>query len=155
MIRPGWIPPRSPYSLIQEDVFPSEWLVIVSCMMLNCTKRRQVDRVLPGFMERWPTPEVFLLASDAEVAEVCRSLGFANRRTRNLKLMTEAYLGVWDHALDLPGVGEYVARAWEIFCRGSLGLEPPRDHALVQYWRWACTAWFRGISPVKVTGFLA
>jgi methyl-CpG-binding domain protein 4 len=154
MIRPGWIPPASPYCLIQEQLFPNEWLILVSCMMLNCTTRRQVDRVLPAFMERWPTAQALVLADDAEVACVCRSLGFAKRRTQNLKRMSEAYLSSWERAIDLPGVGEYASRAWEIFCQGSLGQDPPRDHALVKYWHWASTAWFQGISSVKATNVM-
>lgn len=138
MVRAGWIPPRSPFSLIQEDLWPDEWLILVSCVMLNCTSRKQVERVLPEFRHRWPTPQAFMAAVDAEVADVCRSLGFANRRTTNLKRMTRAYLCTdWHHAKELPGIGEYASAAWRIFCEGTVGDEPPKDHALVRYFEWA------------------
>lgn len=135
------IPPRSPFGLIQEDLWSgrleSEWLILVVCMMLNCTSRKQVERVLPEFRSRWSTPQAFMSASVDDVAALCRPLGFANRRTANLKKMTERYLaGPWQHARELPGVGEYGARAWEIFCLGQLGDEPPNDHALTRYWAW-------------------
>lgn len=72
-----------------------------------------------------------------EVADVIRPLGFVNRRTANMFKMTEAYLTApWQHARELPGIGEYGARAWEIFCKGELGDEPPKDHALVLYYDW-------------------
>ena len=131
------IPPVSPYGLIQESLWPNEWRILVSCMMLNCTSRIQVERVLPEFFRRWPVPEKFMDANLDEVAELCRSLGFANRRTKNLRSMTERYLkGDWSHASELPGIGTYGARSWEMFCRGIIGDEPPKDHALVKYWTW-------------------
>ena len=69
--------------------------------------------------------------------DVIRPLGFANRRAENLFKMTHHYLaGPWEHARDLPGIGEYGARSWEIFCRGIIGDEVPKDHALTDYWRW-------------------
>lgn len=106
--------------------------------MLNCTTRKQVEKVLSEFVKRWPTPQAFIAADKPEVAVLIMPLGFARRRTINLFMMTEAYLaGPWQHARDLPGIGEYGARAWEIFCRGELGDEPPKDHALVLYFNWA------------------
>lgn len=137
----GWVPPRSPYGLIQEDLWSaapeSEWIIIVVCMILNCTSRKQVEKVLPEFVRRWPTPSAFVAAADADVVDATRSLGFANRRTSNLKKMTSAYIaGGWSHARELPGVCDYAAAAWEIFCTGTIPSECPNDHALTQYWRW-------------------
>jgi len=137
MIKPGWLPPRSPFGLIQEDIFPNEWEILVSCIMLNCTRRKQVEGVLPEFRRRWPTPQAFLGASVDEVSTLCRPLGFVNRRTNNLRKMSEAYLaGNWQHARELPGIGDYAADAWQIFCRGELPVKVPKDHALVQYYEW-------------------
>jgi hypothetical protein len=51
--------------------------------------------------------------------------------------MSTAYLtGDWKHASELPGVGDYAARMWEIFFLGKLGDEPPNDGALKLYWYW-------------------
>lgn len=141
MIKPGWIPPRSPFGLIQEDLWSqrpeSEWLILVSCMLLNCTTRKQVEKVLPEFIKRWPTPRCFVRARRSQVMALIGPLGFVSRRTDNLMKMTHSYLaGQWEHAQELPGIGAYAARAWEIFCRGELGNEPPKDHALTQYWHW-------------------
>lgn len=136
-IKPGWIPPRSPYSLIQEDIFPDEWLMLIVCMMLNCTRRKQVEKVLPEFRKRWPTPQDFLRADIAEIEDVCRPLGFAVRRTHNMRSMTERYLAApWQRARELPGIGEYAAASWEIFCQGVFQDKSPNDHALTQYYNW-------------------
>lgn len=137
-LKPGWMPPRSPYSLLQEDLWPSEWLILVSCVLLNCTTRKQVEKVLPEFVKRWPGPKQFILADRIEVATLIQPLGFCRRRTVALMKMTNMYLlpDLWEHARELPGIGEYGAAAWEIFCQGVFSAEPPKDHALVQYWEW-------------------
>ena len=133
------IPPRSPYGLIQEDLWPNEWLVLVSCIMLNCTTRKQVESVLPTFMERWPEP-ADLLRKQQGLVDVIRPLGFANRRADALVKMTRHYLtGPWKHARELPGIGVYGARCWEMLCRNIIGDEPPKDHALVRYYHWMKT----------------
>lgn len=141
MVKRGWIPPRSPFGLIQEDLWSpraeSEWLILVTCIMLNCTSRKQVEGVLPEFISRWPTPQRFLTSDRYSVVELCKPLGFANRRTDNLLKMTRRFVSNdWTHARELPGIGEYAARAWEMFCMGELGDEPPRDGALTVYYGW-------------------
>ena len=134
----SWMPPVSPWGLIQEQLWPSEWLILVSCIMLNCTSRKQVEKVLPTFMIRYPSPEAFISNFDVmELGDMIASLGFRMQRVRHLKQMTEAYLsGDWKTAKDLPGIGEYGQRCWEIFCRGTIGDTCPRDGALAVYWRW-------------------
>lgn len=131
------IPPRSPFGLLQEDLWPDQWAILVACMCLNCTSRKQVEKVLGGFFARWPTPQALLAADRVDIETLCRPLGFATRRTDNLLKMSRGYAaGGWSHARELHGVGEYAARAWEIFCRGELGDSVPKDHALVDYWNW-------------------
>lgn len=136
------VPSVSPFGLIQEQLWPNEWLILVVSMLLNCTSRKQVEKILPEFIRRWREPRVFLTASIDEVAELCRPLGFANRRTANIFSMTRTYVdGSWVHASELPGIGQYGARSWEIFCRGTIGDEQPKDHALVKYWEWVMYHW--------------
>lgn len=132
------MPPISPYGLIQESLWPDRWLILVACMMLNCTRRSQVERIWPTFISRCGTPKALLALDRAELVEIVRSLGLGARRAENLLAMTEAYVrSGWMHPMELPGIGQYAARAWDIFVLGELGDEPPKDHALVQYWRWA------------------
>jgi methyl-CpG-binding domain protein 4 len=131
------IPPRSPFSLIQEDLWPDEWMILVSCMLLNQTTRKQMEKVLPSFKRRWPTPQKFLEADLSDVGNLIGCLGFARRRTVNLVKMTQAYVsGEWTHARELPGIGDYGGAAWEIFCKGKLPDECPKDGALMKYWHW-------------------
>jgi methyl-CpG-binding domain protein 4 len=131
------IPPLSPHGLIQEALWPQEWLILVSCTFLNQTTRKQVEKVWKPFTEMCPTPQVLLATDPERVKEVIRSLGFKERRTKNLYRMSEHYLAAnWDHATDLPGIGPYAGRSWEIFCQGRLGDIEPHDHALRTYWLW-------------------
>lgn len=131
------IPPRSPYGLIQEDLWPDEWKILVTCMMLNCTTRKQVEKVYRTFFSAWPNPQTLLNCDEGTLINVIRPLGFANRRAKNLLRMTHDYLySDWQHASELYGIGEYAARAWEMFCQDKVGNEPPRDHALVKYYYW-------------------
>jgi len=137
MLKKNWFPPRSPYTLIQELIWPDEWLTLIVCMMLNCTTRKQVEKILPKFQERYPTPQDFIVSNPTEVENICRSLGFAKRRTKNMFKMTEAFLaGNWSTARDLPGIGEYGSAAHKIFFEGDVPETPPNDHALKQYVEW-------------------
>jgi methyl-CpG-binding domain protein 4 len=132
------IPFRSPYSLIQEDLFPDEWKCFVACLMLNCTTRKQVEKILPTFFGRWPNPKAFLQANKSNVERLISPLGFGKRRTQRLFEMTSKYAGgEWKHASELPGVGEYASRSWEIFFQNKLGDDLPNDGALALYWKWA------------------
>jgi methyl-CpG-binding domain protein 4 len=131
------VPPRSPFGLIQEDLWPDEWKILISCMMLNCTNRKQVEKVLPTFFTLWPDPESFLSGDREQIIKLCHPLGFSTRRTDNMLKMTRAFLGDWKHALELPGIGVYGARAWEMFCKCDIGKNEPKDGALCLYWRWA------------------
>lgn len=135
--KPSWLPPRSPWGLIQEELFPDEWKCIVVCLLLNCTSRRQIEKILPEFFRRWPGPSELCAANPSDIETLISCLGFGKRRTGRLRDMSTVYLtGNWKHASDLPGVGDYASRMWEIFFLGKLGDEPPNDGALKLYWYW-------------------
>lgn len=131
------IPPRSPYSLIQEDLWPDEWSILIACMLLNCTTRKQVEKVMPRLFAAYPTPQDMAAARPEDLSPIIARLGFGNRRACNLIRMSQHYLtSSWSHASELPGVGAYASAAWEIFIRGTLPPECPKDHALTKYYRW-------------------
>lgn len=131
------LPPYSPVGIIQEATWPDEWKCLVQCILLNCTSRKQVERIWREFEARFPTPQSLDEAPEDDVRAIVASLGFKDRRTKVLKAMTRAYLGGnWQHASELPGVGVYAARMHDMLFRGELGCEPPKDHALVRVWEW-------------------
>lgn len=133
------IPIRSPHGLIQEDVWPNKWLVLVCCFLLNQTSRKQLEKVLPKFIQKWPNAEKFLLSQREEVIAIIKPLGFSNRRESLLRKMTIKFVeGTWSDVTELPGVGEYAARAWQMFCQNELGTSVPNDGALKLYYQWRC-----------------
>jgi adenine-specific DNA glycosylase len=103
--------------------------------MLNQTTRTQVEKIMPAFIKCFPTcKEAY---NEHEVYEIVRPLGFGNRRTRAIvKLAAEMPETPWN-VRQLSGIGEYAARAHEIFCQGILGDSAPNDGSLARYWQWA------------------
>lgn len=131
------IPPRSPYCLIQEDLWPNEWRILVSCVLLNRTARRQVERVLPDLFNLCPTAQDMVNCNAEQLASIIAPLGFKNRRAVSLIQLSKNYLQTnWQHAKELPGIGEYGAAVWEIFVKGVLPPVAPKDHALTWYHAW-------------------
>lgn len=135
MLRPGWVPPKTPHNLLQEMLWPDEWRVLVACLMLNRTKRAQVDKVIWKFFSLWPDAKSAGSADPIQMSQVLAPLGFRNKRTETIIRMSRQFSGAsWCHAAELHGIGEYGSRAWEIFFLGAMGDDPPNDHALKDYW---------------------
>lgn len=146
--------PLSPHDLIQEhyrDDPEFEWKVLVCCMMLNQTSRKQLDQVVERFFEKWSNPFDLLIAVPEDIEQAIKSLGFKSMRTKRLLKMSDQFMEAKkvaaleqgegarltsEQASALYGVGEYALRAFEIFCLGKLGDEPPQDHSLIKYWSW-------------------
>lgn len=131
------IPPRSPYSLIQEDLWPDEFKILVSCVLLNCTTRRAAEKVMVKLFAQYPHATDLAAADEDQLSEMIAPLGFRHRRAATLIALAKAYvLPGWRHARDLPGIGAYGAAAWDIFCRGRVPTERPKDHALAWWHDW-------------------
>lgn len=129
-----WKPPKSPHGLIQEVLWPDEWKILMSCLMLNQTTRKQVDKVIWQFFDKWPTPKDFLKSTHEEVSSLLRPLGFYNRRPKAMRKFTEEYIEEqWQEPIELYGIGKYANDAWRIFCRGDWKQVEPQDHALNKY----------------------
>lgn len=132
----GWRPPRSPHGLIQEDLFPDEWRILVACLMLNLTTRRQVDGVIHRFFDRWPGPEHLETAGASELEDMLKPLGMWRKRSQTLLRFNREYMsGDWSTASDLHGCGKYADDCWHIFCCGDWRNVRPVDHALSDYHR--------------------
>ena len=131
------IPPRSPWGLIQEDLWPDEWKILVSCILLNRTTRKQVEKVLPSLFSAFPDAASMSSADQDSLSQIIARLGFKNRRAKTLIEFSKKYLAkTWSDAGELPGVGDYARSAWIIFCKNLLPKKEPVDHALVKYYRW-------------------
>ena len=135
-LRQWWSPPRSPFGLLEEILWEDEWKLLVACMMLNCTTRLQVDRVLWRLFTLVPTPEEAVrLGRDGgggeeapedpfrdgdggggdggaksgldRIEDILAPLGLHRKRARAFVRLSEEYLAARpDPALPAPGGGE-------------------------------------------------
>lgn len=98
------------------------WRVLVSEIMLQQTP---VARVLPVYeiwVRRWPTPEALAAEPSGEAVRAWGRLGYPRRALRlwqSAGVIAERFAGVVasdvDELLQLPGVGQYTARAVAAF----------------------------------------
>jgi len=128
--------PVSPFLLLQEIYYDDPWKSQVSCILLNCTRRAQVDGIRDALFDRYPTAIAMSQADPLELAEVLRPLGFYNRRAKSLIRFSREWSEMrWKHPRELHGIGEYAAASWNIFYEDKLATEP-NDGVLVKYVRW-------------------
>ena len=74
-----WTPPK--FGLIQEKYWPDAWKILVCCLCLNLTTRKQMEPVVETLFQRWPTAESLAIAPDDELEEMIRPLGMQRKRT--------------------------------------------------------------------------
>ncbi len=126
----------SPFELLQEIYYHDPWKSQVCCILLNCTRRVQVDRVRSDLFSKYPTAIALSQADPQELSELLRPLGFYNRRAKSLiRFSTEWSSLDWKHPKELYGIGQYAADSWDIFYNNRLDIEP-NDGVLVKYRLW-------------------
>lgn len=130
-----WIPPKSPYDLLQEQIYSDPWKVFVCCIFCNLTKRRTSEPFFWKTLAQWPDAQSLSHADDHELLDLIRPLGLSERRSRALKRMSDDYIKLdWkDDPTKLYGIGKYASDAYKIFCLGEWQSVEPKDSALVNY----------------------
>ena len=129
--------PISPYRFKQEIYRDEPWKMLIICFMLNQTSYKQVDQVRDEFFEKFPGPLSLLRAADEEVIKIIKPLGFYNRRCKQWKAFSKAWIeGDWENIEDLPGVGKYAADSWKVFQEGRIDIIV-EDKELIKYVNWA------------------
>jgi len=137
---------ESPYVLLQEIYNEHPWRVLICCIMLNCTSRKQVDQIREEFFRRYPTPTDAIDANIDEMTELIAPLGFRNKRTSTIRRFSSDWLNIdWTEPKELYGIGKYAQDSWDIFYKGDLTVEPT-DGVLEKYLTWART---QPENPVK------
>ena len=66
--------------LLQEVYQDDPWKMLVCCILLNLTHRRQVDKVRNELFTRYPTAMHMAFAMEDELSEMLKPLGFYNKR---------------------------------------------------------------------------
>lgn len=118
-----------------------QWRMLVGCVFLNQTSRKQADGVWPAFFERWPGPYQLADADEEELAELVamlRPLGLQHRRAAGLVKLATAWTLLLEHRgtcvetvpladwelRELPGIGDYAIDSYAIFVRDELDRQP-------------------------------
>ena len=124
----------SPYVLLQEILWPDRWKSTVACLLLNRTKRAQVDKVWPKLFEKYPDAKSLLEANDEELRAILQPLGLSKMRSGRLKKLAQGWISGVPFQ-QLHGVGEYAMHSDQIFYNNILP-DNVSDHALVSYVKW-------------------
>jgi A/G-specific adenine glycosylase len=122
----NWLDTHGRHYPWRESTDP--WEVYIAEILLQRTRGDAVAGVYPEFIKRFPDPESLEKADEDEIRDLIRTLGFVNHRTKTLTdmagLFTEHYDGRVPESLQALKepwrVGEYSARACQIFARGEV-----------------------------------
>lgn len=127
----------SPYNLLQEIYNDHPWKMMVCCIMLNCTSRKQVDQVRDLFFTEYDSPEKVKDSSIERITQIIESLGFKNKRAQTIVRFSKDWVTQkWLEPNELYGIGKYGQDSWEVFQKGDLTVEPT-DGVLSKYLQWA------------------
>ena len=122
----NWKPPKSPIGMLQEEMWPDKWKILVVCSLHNQTSRKQVDKVYKQLFETYPTASDMAKAVHEDLSKIIKPLGFYNRRAHSLIRMSK----------DFFGCGKYADDCYRVFCTGEWKGVKPTDHALNDYVDW-------------------
>ena len=120
--------------LLQEVYACDEWKMLVCCMLLNLTNRKQVDTVREELFDKYKTPYQMKDAVHSELAEILKPLGLYNTRADRLIKMSEGYVKGFKSVDELYGIGQYAKDSWEIFQNNNRKVNPT-DKVLQEYLR--------------------
>ena len=67
-LAPNWIPPKSPFNLIQESLFHDPWKLLIATIFLNRTSGGKAIPVMWDFFKRYPNPEITRMADWKHIA---------------------------------------------------------------------------------------
>lgn len=99
------------------------WLVLCCCILLNRTRREQVEPIYRNFMVWYHDPRLMVAADREELERLISPLGLVRQRVRNLLKLAEELTVVRpknrEEVLALSGCGPYAADAFSIFVLGK------------------------------------
>lgn len=132
-----WIPPRSPYCLIQEDLYSDPWQLLIATIFLTKTAASKAIPQIHKFLAKWPTPESVINANYNEILAFLAPLGLGNTRTEVILRFSHEYLEKhWNYPIDLFGIGKYGNDSYRIFCINEWRDVRPDDIPLTMYRNW-------------------
>lgn len=133
--------------LLQLRFREDPWRLLVCCILLNRTQRKQVDRVVDELFRRYPDAAALAWASQRALETLLTPLGLSTRRA--LRLLDFSYdwgllVRVWgDDAPPasgfvsvLPGIGRYALDSYRMFVLDEWRSVEPRDKELRRWKAW-------------------
>ena len=99
------------------------WEVYAAEVLIKRTNADAALRVFPRFIERYPSAAALAKADEEELRELVYEIGLVDNRVKTLQSVGEQFAdGLPDSVSELKepwGVGEYSARACQLFARGD------------------------------------
>lgn len=131
-------PPRSPFNLIQEDLFHDPWQMLIATIFLNSTSGRIAIPLALEFLKRWPTPQEACQAKLYDILDVIEPLGFGRTRAAIIIRFSHEFLTKdWKLPNDLYGIGKYGTDSYKIFCMKNAWKKVESDDPmLMMYLNW-------------------
>ena len=120
--------------LLQEVYLNDPWKMLVCCMLLNLTNRKQVDTIREELFTKYPTPKDMMMAEHSDLVDIIKPLGLYNTRADRLIKMSEGYVKGFKSVDELYGIGQYAKDSWEIFQNKNNNIKPT-DKVLQEYLR--------------------
>jgi len=108
--------------------------MLVCCMLVNLTNRKQVDTIRDKLFSRYPTPKDMMRAKHTDLVDIIKPLGLYNTRADRLIKMSEGYVNGFKSVDELYGIGQYAKDSWDIFQNNNLNVKPT-DKVLQEYLR--------------------
>lgn len=121
------------YHPLQLEFQSDPWKMLICCICLNLTNRKQVRSIIYDFFSKYPTPQSIIDCDLVELTEILKPLGLSNKRVVTIKKFSGDWL-VWNglNVKDLHGIGQYGCDSWEIFQKGNFEVNP-KDGVLGEY----------------------
>eukprot|EP00117_Sycon_ciliatum_P007671 scpid51773/ scgid10681/ Methyl-CpG-binding domain protein 4; Methyl-CpG-binding protein MBD4; Mismatch-specific DNA N-glycosylase len=134
-----YVPPRSPYNLIQESLFHDPWKLLVATIFLNKTNGKLAIPRMWEYFKMCSTPQEGCVADRKAVEALLEPLGLSKKRAETLARFSNEFITkTWHYPNELYGIGKYGNDSYRIFCLGEWKQVQPRDHKLNDYHRWLC-----------------
>ena len=118
--------------LIQEEYLDNPWKMMVCCILLNQTNNKQVRPILESVFGLIPNPNSAVECNPDSLATIIKTTGFQNVKASRIIKLSQKWVGGFNDAIELPGIGKYGRDSWEIFVRKNLSVEPT-DKKLIIY----------------------
>lgn len=132
-----WVPPKSPFNLVQEHLYHDPWKVLISTIFLQRTTGKVAIPLLWKFFEKYPNPAIASRAEPSVLSAFLKPLGLGEKRTKIITQFSGEYISKqWQYPIELYGIGKYGNDSYRIFCIDEWREVKPQDHMLNKYHTW-------------------